>query len=270
MKLIKKIAAIMFAFMMVFSLSTNAKAESGVNQNQGSITISNVKAGETYSIYRILDLDSYNYTDANHGNYSYTYRQDDHSANGWKQFIILHKGENEFFKLTGSKYITANTGVEGEDIAKAALSYAKANGISADDSYTATEDGTHTFEHLPLGYYLVESSVGAVCNLTTTNPSQNIKVKYTEPTVEKNILSNEKLVKNTSANIGDHIHYQVKITLGKGAKNYVFHDQIGDGLQYNEIKNKVFVMITKEDGTPIVDDNNSYTIDYAADKKVLL
>lgn len=29
MKLIKKIAAIMFAFMMVFSLSTNAKAESG-------------------------------------------------------------------------------------------------------------------------------------------------------------------------------------------------------------------------------------------------
>ena len=267
MKLIKKIAAIMFAFMMVFSLSTNAKAESGVNQNQGSITISNVKAGETYSIYRILDLDSYNYTDANHGNYSYTYRQDDHSANGWKQFIKLHKGENEFFKLTGSKYITANTGVEGEDIAKAALSYAKANGISADDSYTATEDGTHTFEHLPLGYYLVESSVGAVCNLTTTNPSQNIKVKYTEPTVEKNILSNEKLVKNTSANIGDHIHYQVKITLGKGAKNYVFHDQIGDGLQYNEIKNKVFVMITKEDGTPIVDDNNSYTIDYAADKK---
>ena len=34
MKLIKKIAAIMFAFMMVFSLSTNAKAET----LQGSIT----------------------------------------------------------------------------------------------------------------------------------------------------------------------------------------------------------------------------------------
>lgn len=39
MKLIKKIAAIMFAFMMVFSLSTNAKAET----LQGSITINNAK-----------------------------------------------------------------------------------------------------------------------------------------------------------------------------------------------------------------------------------
>lgn len=29
MKLIKKVAAIMFAFMMVFSLSTNAKANTG-------------------------------------------------------------------------------------------------------------------------------------------------------------------------------------------------------------------------------------------------
>lgn len=46
MKLIKKIAAIMFAFMMVFSLSTNAKAET----LQGSITINNAKKGETYKI----------------------------------------------------------------------------------------------------------------------------------------------------------------------------------------------------------------------------
>lgn len=36
MKLIKKIAAIMFAFMMVFSLSTNVNAETGV---QGQIKV---------------------------------------------------------------------------------------------------------------------------------------------------------------------------------------------------------------------------------------
>lgn len=42
MKLIKKIAAIMFAFMMVFSLSTNVKAERGsqdVDRTNGTITI---------------------------------------------------------------------------------------------------------------------------------------------------------------------------------------------------------------------------------------
>ena len=77
MKLIKKIAAIMFAFMMVFSLSTNVKAENVVNTSQGSIKISNVKNGETYKIYRILDLDSYNYPTGkpDKGNYSYTYKQ---------------------------------------------------------------------------------------------------------------------------------------------------------------------------------------------------
>lgn len=40
MKLIKKIAAIMFAFMMVFSLSTNVKAV-----QTGSITIDNAIKG---------------------------------------------------------------------------------------------------------------------------------------------------------------------------------------------------------------------------------
>ena len=59
MKLIKKIAAIMFAFMMVVSMSCNVKADEGVNQDNGSITIKNAKANETYRIYRILDLDSY-------------------------------------------------------------------------------------------------------------------------------------------------------------------------------------------------------------------
>lgn len=47
MKLIKKIAAIMFAFMMVFSLSTNVKAVEGTT---GSITIKNAKKGETYTV----------------------------------------------------------------------------------------------------------------------------------------------------------------------------------------------------------------------------
>lgn len=249
MKLIKKIAAIMFAFMMVFSLSTNVKAESGINQNQGSITISNAKDGETYKIYRILDLDSYNYTDANHedGNYSYTYRQDDNSANGWKQFIKINTGENKFFKLTGSKYITANTGVKGEDIAKAALDYAKANGINADDSYTATENGTYTFNNLPLGYYLVESSVSALCSLDTTNPNQEIKVKYEEPTVTKQIIDNQEgLVSNTTANIGDKITYHVTIPVKKGATKYVFHDKLDTGLKYykdQQLGNKFSVAV---------------------------
>lgn len=238
MKLIKKIAAIMFAFIMVFSLSTNVKAESGVNTSQGSIMISNVKNGEAYKIYRILDLDSYNYPPENPkgGNYSYTYKQGDKNATEWKKFIDDNTGDGKYFKKTGStvsKYFTANDGVKGEDIAKAALKYVNDNGIEADDSYTATADGTYTFNNLPLGYYLVESTVSALCSLDTTNPNQTIKVKYDEPTVTKKIVDNQNgLVDNTTAKIGDPITYHVTIPVKKGATNYVFHDELETGLKY--------------------------------------
>lgn len=52
MKLIKKIAAIMFAFMMVFSLSTNAKAVE--TTGTGKITVNDAINGQTYTVYRIL------------------------------------------------------------------------------------------------------------------------------------------------------------------------------------------------------------------------
>lgn len=66
MKLIKKIAAIMFAFMMVFSLSTNVRADDTSGDSKtttGTITIENSNAGQTYKLYRILNLESYNKTD---------------------------------------------------------------------------------------------------------------------------------------------------------------------------------------------------------------
>lgn len=59
MKLIKKIAAIMFAFMMVFSLSTNAKAVE--TTGTGKITVNDAINGQTYTVYRILKLDKDSY-----------------------------------------------------------------------------------------------------------------------------------------------------------------------------------------------------------------
>lgn len=52
MKLIKKIAAIMFAFMMVFTLSSNVNAEE--TTGTGKITIDNAIPGETYTIYKVF------------------------------------------------------------------------------------------------------------------------------------------------------------------------------------------------------------------------
>ena len=78
MKLIKKIAAIMFAFMMVVSMSCNVKAVEGTTPTtetgEGKITINNAIPRQTYTIYKILDLESYrsNVVEGNEiGNFAY-------------------------------------------------------------------------------------------------------------------------------------------------------------------------------------------------------
>ena len=84
MKLIKKIAAIMFAFMMVFSLSTNAKAETGsqtTSPTGGSITINNTIDGEEYKIYKIFDLESFD-TEPTDKKGAYSYKM----INDWNDF----------------------------------------------------------------------------------------------------------------------------------------------------------------------------------------
>lgn len=57
MKLIKKIAAIMFVFMMVVSMSCNVKADDTTKTTgeTGTITINNAVSGQTYTIYKLLD-----------------------------------------------------------------------------------------------------------------------------------------------------------------------------------------------------------------------
>lgn len=62
MKLIKNIAAIMFAFMMVVSMSCNVKADdttATTETGEGKITINNAIPKQTYKLYRLLDLESY-------------------------------------------------------------------------------------------------------------------------------------------------------------------------------------------------------------------
>ena len=81
MKLIKKIAAIMFAFMMVVSMSCNVKADEGTTATtgeKGTITINNAIPGQTYKIYKILELESYNPTTKN---YAYKVTPE------WKSFV---------------------------------------------------------------------------------------------------------------------------------------------------------------------------------------
>lgn len=265
MKLIKKIAAIMFAFMMVFTLSSNVNAEtvSGDSTDTGTITITNAKKDHTYKLYKILNLDSYSYdsTSANRdGNYSYTLTGDA----SWDAFVNNNKnaeGENDkFFNVTGNKYVTFNKTKEASDLAKAAMKYVIDENVTTTKELTktATANGKLEFTGLKLGYYLVDSSAGALCNLTTTNPTISIQEKSEVPEVEKQVWCNDqnKYSNGNYASIGDTVKFKTTITKKSGAQNYILHDTLSDGLTLD----KSTFSVNKSDGTPVP--TNEYNITY--------
>lgn len=240
MKLIKKIAAIMFAFMMVISMGCNVKADEGTSSTKkGTITITNAKVGETYKLYKILSLESYSYTEneKDNGNYAYTLTGDD-----WDDFIKGSNVLNKYFKFDQTnKYLTWEGGTNEarvKEFAQLALKYARneANGVQPVQPTQKANSNTVTYSGLDLGYYLVDSSMGTLCALTTTNPTVEIYEKNTAPTVEKKVGNSAENVnsdKNT-ASIGDTVYFKTTITAQPGAQNYILHDKMDAGLTFNE------------------------------------
>lgn len=245
MKLIKKIAAIMFAFMMVVSMSCNVKADDTTTATKGTITITNAKKGETYKLYKILSLESYSYTgnDKDNGNYAYTLTGD----TKWDNFIETKATDYFEFDKTNT-YLTwkgDKSPARVKEFAQLALKYARneANQLQPVQQVQTANSETVTYSGLDLGYYLVDSSMGTLCALTTTNPTVEINEKNTAPTVEKKVGSSAENVnsdKNT-ASIGDTVYFKTTITAQQGAQNYVLHDKMTEGLTFD--KNSVIVSL---------------------------
>lgn len=164
MKLIKKIAAIMLSVMMVLGMASVVSADEGgvtAPTGNGKITITNAKKDQTYTIYRILELESY---DKAKNNYAYK------AAERWKTFLETESAK-AYLTTDSNGGVTWKTGIEESKaaaFAKLALTYAKNNSIVSDGDSKATANGSITFDKLPLGYYLVDSSAGALCSLNTT------------------------------------------------------------------------------------------------------
>ena len=230
MKLIKKIAAIMFAFIMVVSMSCNVKADDTTTATEkGTITINKAIDGQTYTIYKLLDLESYvPETATQTGLYSYK------PAAEWKSFFETAEAK-KYITVDKNGYANWVKGANQAEFAQEALDYATANNISNKGTKPASNN-TVKFEHLDLGYYLVDSSVGSLCVLNTTNPDLTIAEKNGVPSVEKGVSNTQNGTYGTSnnASIGDTVYFQTIITAQPGAQNYVLHDKMTEGLTFNE------------------------------------
>ena len=232
-KTFKKLFAALLAAALVLAMAVPAFAVT--NATKGSITINNTVKGETYTIYRMFKLDSYN---AESNTYSYTVES------AWENFFKTGAGRN-YITLDGQKHPTWTAADENDSttvaaFAKAALDWAKVKGITG-TAETATGN-TVTFSNLDLGYYLVDSSLGALCGLNTTNPNATIKEKNEKPEIKKEVqTSNGDWSNENNAKIGDTVEYKVEIKVADGAQTYTVTDTMSKGLTFNSTSLKVAV-----------------------------
>lgn len=220
MKALKKVLALCLAAILLLAMCPTAFADTSSTEN-ATITIEDAKEGEIYKIYRMFDVLSVD-TSADPVQISYKVTSE------WAKFFEAGAAGADYITLSDG-YPTWKTGMSAADFAKAAKTYA--TGITETAQNTATAAGV-TFT-VPLGYYFVDSSLGAVCNLTSAHQNVTIREKNGVPTVVKKISENGQPTDKNVAGIGDTITYQSEVTLYQGTKEVVYHDVMTEGLTFD-------------------------------------
>lgn len=218
----------MCIFIMVISMATVVEA---VDTN-GKVTVTNVKPGETYKIFKILTLESFDETKR-----AYSYIR---NGDSWDGFINSSAARN-YIDINNDGYVTFKDDQKNEIGARnfglLAMEYAKKNNIPSIKTAIAS-DKKVVFENLPLGYYLVETSTGRACSIDTTHPEVEIRDKHASPSVSKLVanggtISNNK--KRNSMNRGDNVFFETIINVKPHVTNYCLHDYMDSYLKYNSV-----------------------------------
>ncbi len=203
--------------------------------------------GESYTIYLIFTLTFAEDQSA------YSYKVTDE----WADFFADGAPGTAYVTLDQRGYVTANT-IEGQEqaFAKAALSYAKTQELATIDSIVADGSGSVIFTDLPIGYYLVDTTQGSLCALTSTDPEAVIEEKWTAPTLEKEIREDDHARKTDSGkemhagentggdgwgtwNDADNrqtLTYRLTLRDISGALNLTVHDYLESGLAFTGIE----------------------------------
>ena len=211
----------------------------------GSITVNNAVVGQTYNIYRIFDLESYNKTSG-----SYAYKINTASGQDWSGFINQQSEgkyviRDKYVRVDDQGYVTwmdsatDSMAVEFGELAKKWAKdhseitplQTKTAAAPAGDPDAAT--AALVFEGLPLGYYLIDSTLGVLCNLSTTNPNAETYEKNETPSIEKKVkrIGGAEDSSNVES-IGDTVQFHTTVTAHNGAENYVVHDTMSGGLTF--------------------------------------
>ena len=248
----KKILSIAMALVLMLAMAGTAMAAQEGTLTGGSITINDAVPKQIYNAYQILYLESYN---ATAGAYAYK------ANSAWETWL---KTQTSYVSFDAQGYVTWVDGADAAAFAKLAqVEAAKMTAADATVNAPAAAEGetysTVTFSNLKLGYYLVDTTLGTLCSLDTTNPNVTMEEKNEVPTnvktVEEDLTGN--YGETNDADIGQTVNFKSTITAQAGAENYVFHDTMSAGLTYTGVTG-----ITLKTGSeePATVDASNYTV----------
>ena len=258
MKTTRKLASLLLALVMVFALAATAFAAETGTTATGTITVANPVADQTYTAYKIFDVV---YDDQNH--YSYTID----STSDWYSTVSTYANDTAHgLTLTqvngGDTYVvTTGNGFSAPDFAaalKKAINGKAGKPLSGDA-------GSVTVSGLDLGYYFVASASGALCNLTTTNPTVTIH--------DKNDMPFEKTADATDVEVGQIVTYTIKGKVpdytGFNTYTYRIEDTMSEGLTFKKDVKVTVGGTDVTDACTIVYDVNNNTNSFTVTVQVL-
>lgn len=238
MKYTKKLLSLVLVLVLALALAVPGFAAQEGSLTGGSIAINNAVPKETYKAYQILYLESYN---AETGAFAYKANSE------WASWLAT---QTSYVKIDNG-YVSWVDGAVAADFAKAALAYANTltnpeneKSVTIQPVATVTADSTTVnFSNLKLGYYLIDTSLGSLCSLDTTQPSVEIYEKNSTPTVTKAVKEDSTggFGETATIDVVDTIYYQLTVNTGTNSHgagtgvddNYVITDVLPTGITYN-------------------------------------
>lgn len=221
MKTVKKLASLLLVMVMVFAMATTAFAA----EVKGTIIVDNPVANQTYTAYKIFDV-THNSAKTN---YSYTIE----TTSEWYSTVKAYaETTGNGLTLTGVAGDNTTFVVSTTDAFSApAFANALKAAVSGKTGTTLTADGTTVkAANLDLGYYFVTSSTGALCNLTTTDPTVTIH--------DKNDIPFDKVDNKESVDVGEIVTYtitgKVPDYTGFTTYTYLITDTMSEGLTFQK------------------------------------
>ena len=225
MKHARKLASLLLALVMVFALAVTVAAEETTGTTgTGSITVDNPREGQEYKAYKIFDV----VYDAAKENYSYTIDGGSEWYDTVNAYAAVPTNGLTLTQVNGTTtYVVTTT----DAFSAPAFADALKEDVAGKTGSTLTRDTSSvSVSNLPLGYYFVTSTHGALCNLTTTNPTVTIH--------DKNDMPFSKTDDKVSAEVGQTVNYtitgKVPDYTGFTTYTYLVTDTMTDGLTFQK------------------------------------